>query len=446
MEKIPPQSEQAEQAVLGGLLIESEAIWKIVDMLKPDDFYYPRHSKIYSAILELLHEKKPVDILTLSEKLQALGILDEVGGMDYLTYLINSVPSAFNIQSYAKIVVDKKIRRDLVTVSQEIFDQAFNENLSTEEILDLIEQRIFSVIEKSSHYEFTHIKNLLEQAYERIENLQKQETQKYRGIPTGFEELDNLLSGLQRSDFIILASRPSLGKTTLALDIARHVAVNYKIPVGIFSLEMSSDQIVDRLLAAEAGVSLWRLRTGKLYTEGEINEMALLAQAFDRLAESPIYIDDTPALNILQIRAMSRRLNAEVNGLGLIIIDYLQLIHSYKSYESRVQEITDISRSLKALARELQIPVLAISQLSRAPEQRASQVPRLSDLRESGSLEQDADVVMFIHRPDKSEFNNQVQIIVAKHRNGPRGIVNLYLDTECVSFRSLMTTSSPEIY
>jgi replicative DNA helicase len=614
MEKIPPQNEQAEQAVLGGILIDSEAIWRVIDILKPDDFYSPKHEKIYSAILDLVQLKQPIDILTLSDRLKALGILEEVGGLDYLTYLINTVPSAFNIYNYAKIVVDKKIRRDLVSISNEIFNFAFDESLATEELLDVVEQRIFSVVEKSSPYEFKHIKNLLEAAYERIEALQKQEgVKKYRGIPTGFEELDNYLSGLQKSDFIILASRPSLGKTTLALDIARNAAVNFNIPVGIFSLEMSSDQIVDRFLAAEAGISLWRLRTGKLYTEGEINEMALLANAFDKLSQAPIYIDDTPTLNILQIRAMARRLDAEV-GLGLLIIDYLQLIHSYKSYESRVQEITDISRSLKALARELQIPVLAISQLSRAPEQRASQVPRLSDLRESGcltgdtlildaesgryipikeiaekklkikvltinnegkieikklvkafysgkkmtyllktktgreikassnhpfytpygwkaleelrmgeniaavpptkfetkiswqnygglktfnilnsagvknllrnnlfwdevveimplkveevydatieenhnflandifvhnSLEQDADVVLFIHRPDKGEMNNQAQIIIAKHRNGPRGIVNLYFDSECVSFKSLHTQEDLEVY
>jgi len=437
MERLPPQSEQAEQAVLGGILIDSSSIWKVIDILKPDDFYYPKHSKIYSAVLDLVQHKQPVDILTLSDKLKSLGILDEVGGLDYLTYLINTVPSAFNIYNYAKIVVDKKIRRQLISASNEIFDQAFDESLATEELLDLVEQKIFSIVEKSSPYEFKHIKSLLEDAYERIELLQKQEKERmYRGIPTGFPDLDNLLSGLQKSDFIILASRPSLGKTTLALDIARHVGVVNKIPVGIFSLEMSSDQIVDRLLAAESGISLWRLRTGKLYTEGEINEMALLANAFDRLSESPIYIDDTPTLNVLQIRAMARRLDAEV-GLGLLIIDYIQLIHSYRSYESRVQEMTDISRSLKALARELQIPVLAISQLSRAPEQRASQVPRLSDLRESGSLEQDADLVMFIHKEKGGEFQNQVQLIIAKHRNGPRGIVNLYFDSECVSFRPL---------
>lgn len=437
MERLPPQSEQAEQAVLGGILIDSSSIWKVIDILKPDDFYYPKHSKIYSAVLDLVQHKQPVDILTLSDKLKSLGILDEVGGLDYLTYLINTVPSAFNIYTYAKIVVDKKIRRQLISASNEIFDQAFDESLATEELLDLVEQKIFSIVEKSSPYEFKHIKSLLEDAYERIELLQKQEKERmYRGIPTGFPDLDNLLSGLQKSDFIILASRPSLGKTTLALDIARHVGVVNKIPVGIFSLEMSSDQIVDRLLAAESGISLWRLRTGKLYTEGEINEMALLANAFDRLSESPIYIDDTPTLNVLQIRAMARRLDAEV-GLGLLIIDYIQLIHSYRSYESRVQEMTDISRSLKALARELQIPVLAISQLSRAPEQRASQVPRLSDLRESGSLEQDADLVMFIHKEKGGEFQNQVQLIIAKHRNGPRGIVNLYFDSECVSFRPL---------
>jgi len=445
MEKIPPQNEQAEQAVLGGLLIDSEAIWRVIDILKPGDFYSPRHEKIYSAILDLINLKQPIDILTLSDRLRALNILDEVGGLDYLTYLINTVPSAFNIYNYAKIVVDKKIRRELVSVSNEIFNFAFDESLATEELLDVVEQKIFSIVEKSSPYEFKHIKNLLEEAYERIESLQKQENvKKYRGVPTGFEELDNYLSGLQRSDFIILASRPSLGKTTLALDIARNAAVNYQVPVGIFSLEMSSDQIVDRFLAAEAGISLWRLRTGKLYSEGEINEMALLANAFDKLSSSPIYIDDTPTLNILQIRAMARRLDAEV-GLGLLIIDYLQLIHSYKSYESRVQEITDISRSLKALARELQIPILAISQLSRAPEQRSSQVPRLSDLRESGSLEQDADVVLFIHKPDKN-LDNQAQIIIAKHRNGPRGVVNLYFDSECVSFKSVHSQEDIEIY
>jgi len=311
-----------------------------------------------------------------------------------------------------------------------------------EELIDELGAKIFKVAEKIYPKEFSHISKFLEEAYRRIEELHTQE-RKLRGIPTGFPLLDEYLGGLQKSDLIILASRPSLGKTALALTIARNVAINENIPVAIFSLEMSKDQIIDRLIAGEAGVSLWRLRTGKLMYEGDINELALISEALDRLNQAPIYIDDTPNLTPLQIRTMTRKLKHQVGEIGLVIIDYLQLLKSHKSYDSRVQEITEISRSLKELARELNVPILAISQLSRAPEQRISQIPRLSDLRESGSIEQDADVVLFIHRPKEAGQiapSNQADIIIAKQRNGPLGVVTLYFDPETTAFYSTEQT------
>jgi replicative DNA helicase len=440
--KTLPHNIAAEEALLGSILIDPEAIYKVADIISPEDFYKPAHQIIYSAILYLFEKREAIDILTVTNRLREINELDNIGGPSYLFELINKTPSVMNVVHYAKIIKDKKARRDMIQMSYEIQRLAFDEEKDPEELIDELGAKIFKVAEKIYPKEFSHISKFLEEAYRRIEELHTQE-RKLRGIPTGFPLLDEYLGGLQKSDLIILASRPSLGKTALALTIARNVAINENIPVAIFSLEMSKDQIIDRLIAGEAGVSLWRLRTGKLMYEGDINELALISEALDRLNQAPIYIDDTPNLTPLQIRTMARKLKHQIGEIGLVIIDYLQLLKSHKSYDSRVQEITEISRSLKELARELNVPILAISQLSRAPEQRISQIPRLSDLRESGSIEQDADVVLFIHRPKEAGQiapSNQADIIIAKQRNGPLGVVTLYFDPETTAFYSTEQT------
>jgi len=440
--KTLPHNTSAEEALLGSILIDPEAIYKVADIISAEDFYKPAHQIIYSAILYLFEKREAIDILTVTNRLKEMGELDNIGGAAYLFELINKTPSVMNVVHYAKIIKDKKARRDMIQMSYEIQRLAFDEEKDPEELIDELGAKIFKVAEKVYPKEFSHISKFLEEAYQRIEELHTQE-RKLRGIPTGFPLLDEYLGGLQKSDLIILASRPSLGKTALALTITRNVAINENIPVAIFSLEMSKDQIVDRLIAGEAGVSLWRLRTGKLMYEGDINELALISEALDRLNQAPIYIDDTPNLTPLQIRTMTRKLRHQLGDIGLVIIDYLQLLKSHKNYDSRVQEITEISRSLKELARELNVPIIAVSQLSRAPEQRISQIPRLSDLRESGSIEQDADVVLFIHRPKETGQiapSNQADIIIAKQRNGPLGVVTLYFDPETTSFYSTEQT------
>jgi len=425
--------------LLGSLMLDKNAILKVVDFLQPRDFYKENHQQIYQAMIELFERREPIDLLSVSSRLKEKGGLQEIGGSSYLTELINSVPTASHVLNYAQIVQKKRILRDLIEASHEIGLMGFDETEDVEVLLDRAEKRIFSIAQKSLTQNFLPIKEGLEEAFERIERLSRHEG-KLRGLPTGFTDLDHILAGLQRSDLIILASRPALGKSALALDIARHIAVSQKIPVGIFSLEMSKDQIVDRLLAAQAGIDLWRLRTGRLSLEGEDNDYLRIQQALGVLSEAPIFIDDAASSNVLQMRAMARRLQAEV-GLGLIIIDYLQLIEPRNPNESVVQQVTEISRALKSLARELNVPVLALSQLSRAVEQRSPQIPRLADLRESGSLEQDSDVVMFIYREDKYRPDtlrkNIADIIVAKHRNGPPGKVELYFDEQRVSFRNL---------
>ena len=437
-DKLPPQSIEAEKSLLGSLMLDKDAIVKVADFLEQRDFYKNIHQDIYQAMVELFEKGEPIDLLSVTTRLKEKGLLEKVGGNSYLTELINSVPNALHVLNYAKIVQRKRILRDLIDASYEIGMLGYNENEEPEELLDRAEKRIFSIAQKSLSQKFLSLKEELGKAWERIEHLVEHKGE-LRGIPTGFTDLDNKLAGLQKSDLIILASRPSLGKSTLALDIARNVAVRKKIPVGIFSLEMSKDQIVDRLIASQAHVDSWRLRTGHLSKEGEYNDYIRIRDALEELSSAPIYIDDTAASNILQIRAMSRRLQAD-KGLGLIIVDYLQLMEPRNPTLSAVQQVTEISRSLKSLARELNVPVLALSQLSRAVEQRTPQRPRLSDLRESGSLEQDADVVLFIHRPDKYRDDapkNIAEIIIAKHRNGPPGEVKLLFDEQTVSFRNL---------
>lgn len=438
-EKLPPQNIEAEESVLGALIIDNEAIIKIADLISPQDFYNPLNGHIFQAILDLYKKNTPVDIVSLSNRLRELNLLDEIGGVSYLTNLVNKTPSSAHVIHYAKIVHQKKVLRDLINASYKIAELGWEESEDINNVLDQAEQIIFSISQKSITHEFVLLKEELIKAFERIDQLHKGGG-RLRGVPTGFEELDHYLAGLQKSDLIILGARPSLGKTSLALDIARHIAVKEKIPVGIFSLEMSKDQVVDRLIAAESSVDLWKIRTGHLSTEGELNDFVLIQDALSRLAEAPIFIDDMPSPTIMQIRTMARRLQAEV-GLGLLIIDYLQLITPSSTRESTVQQYSEISRELKGLARELNVPVLTISQLSRAVEQRTPPIPRLSDLRETGSIEQDADVVLFIYREDKykqeTEKKNIADIIIAKHRNGPLGIVSLYFNEQLASFRNL---------
>lgn len=437
--KVPPQDIEAEQSLLGSLMIDKNAIIKVVDFLKSRDFYKKIHQEIYETMIELFTAREPIDLLSLSSRLKDKGILNEIGGSSYLTELINSVPTASHIVTYAKIVQKKRILRDLIESGQEIQKMAYEEKEDIDLLLDNAERKIFGISEHSLTQKFLPIKDTLEETFDRIDKLSKHGGS-IRGIPTGFKELDNMLSGFQKTDLIVLAARPSLGKSALAFNIALNAAVNNKVSVGIFSLEMSKDQIADRFISSLSNIDLWKLRTGRLSEEGENNDFERIQKALGTLSETKIYVDDAASSNVLQMRAMARRLQAD-KGLGLIIVDYLQLMDSTSQDPSMVQQMTQISRSLKSLAKELNVPVLALSQLSRAVEQRTPQIPRLSDLRESGSIEQDADVVLFIHREDRYRTDtakkNIADIFIAKHRNGPIGKIELYFDEKTATFRSL---------
>ncbi|KKS69795.1 MAG: Replicative DNA helicase [Parcubacteria group bacterium GW2011_GWA1_42_7] len=390
-------------------------------------------------MLDLYDKNIPIDLLSLNNRLEEIKILEVIGGPAYLTSLVNTVPTAAHVLHYAKIVHHKKVLRDLIEAAEHIAQLGFNEKEDIETILDEAEQRIFKISQRSLSQEFMPVKNALEEAFERIDKLHKGDGA-LRGVATGFGDLDEILGGLQKSDLVILAARPSLGKTSLALDLVRHVAIKGKVPVGVFSLEMSKNDVVDRLIASEAGIDLWKLRTGRLSSEGADNDFTRIQEAMASLSEAPIFIDDAPSPTVLQMRTMGRRLQTD-KGLGLIVIDYLQLIQPRTNSDNIVQQVSEISRSLKGLARELEVPVLALSQLSRAVEGRPDQMPRLADLRESGSIEQDADVVLFIYREDKvkkdSPRPNIADIMIAKHRNGPIGRVELYFNDTQASFKNL---------
>jgi len=445
-EKLPPQSIEAEQSLLGSLMLDKNAIINMADFLKPEGFYRKTHQEIYSTCLELFQKGEPIDILSVSNRLREKNLLEEIGGNSYLTELINSVPTPSHALNYAKIVHRKGILRNLIDASQEIGQIAFNETEDTDVILDKAEKRIFSIAQKGLTQEFVPVKLTLADAFERIDKLSKHEGG-LRGLPTGFTALDNILAGLQKSDLIILAARPSLGKSALALNFAANIAIHQKVPVGMFSLEMSRDQVVDRLISSLSGVDLWRLRTGRLSAEGDDNDFVRIQQALGILSEAPLYIDDAASPTVLQMKAMCRRLQAKTD-MGLVIIDYLQLMEPLNPYANPVQQVSENSRALKALARELNIPVLVVSQLSRAVEQRSPQIPRLSDLRQSGTIEQDGDVVLFIYREDRyrpeSPRKGIADIIISKHRNGPVGRVELYFDERTVTFRNLEKGVVPE--
>lgn len=437
--RVPPQNVEAERSVLGALMLDKDAIIKVANLIRIGDFYKDDHNMIYEAMVELYEQKEPIDLLSLSNRLEEKGQLEKVGGSSYLTSLVNSVPSSSNIAHYAKVVQKKSTLRKLINTASEIVELGYKESEDVEKILDQAEQKLFGVSQKYIKQDFVSIKSILETAFDRIDELHKGD-HKLRGVPSGFPDLDNILAGFQKSDLIILAARPSIGKTSLALDLARQVSVQQKVPVGIFSLEMSSDQLIDRMLAAQSGVDLWRLRTGRLKSGEGDDDFQRIGEAMGILSEAPIFIDDAGSANVMEMRTMARRLQSEHN-VGLIIIDYLQLMEGRSGGDNRVNEISEISRALKQLARELNIPIIALSQLSRAVEARSPQIPKLSDLRESGSIEQDADIVMFLYREDREKPDtpnkNIIEVHIAKHRNGPIGRISMYFNESVTSFKSL---------
>ena len=438
---IPPQNLDAEKSLLGSLLLDRDAIIKVADLVKADDFYEERHRTIFQAMLDLYEKQRPLDIVTVTGILKDRKELENIGGAGYLSELASSLPSSANVAGYAGIVASKATLRRLIAAANEIENLGRNQKEEVDNLLDKAEQTLFTVSQRHLKSGFIAVKSVLEEAFERMDKLHANRGE-LRGIPTGFKNLDNILAGLQKSDLIIVAARPSIGKTSLALSFVLSAA-SAGFSVGMFHLEMSKEQVVDRLISAKSGIDSWRLRTGNLREE----DFGLMGSAISRLSEMSIYIDDSPGMNIMEMRTKARRLQAEKN-LDLLIVDYLQLMESRGRSESRVQEISDISRGLKGLARELNIPVVAVSQLSREVEKRPNRIPQLSDLRESGSIEQDADVVMFIYRDDyynkNSDRPNIADIIIAKHRNGPVGQVELYFYPETMVFRSLETDRSPK--
>ncbi len=434
--RMPPQAIEAEQSVLGAILLDNDAMIKVADILLVEDFYRPDHQLIYSSMIALYEKRMPLDVVTLTDELEKTKQLKDIGGASTLATLTSRVPTAAHAAHYAGIIHEKAILRRIITAASTITELGYTEDRPVDEIVDEAEQLIFKVAENSIKQDFEPVKEILIRSFERIDELHR-DRGKTRGVPTGFKDLDNLLSGLQQSDLIIIAARPSMGKTSFALNMAQFAAVQNKLPVGFFSLEQSKDQLIDRLVAGEAGVDSWKLRTGNLGNE----DFERLNYAMGMLADAPLFIDDAPNMSVMEVRTKARRLQAE-HGLSLIVIDYLQLMQGRQTKDAnRVQEISDISRGLKGIARELNVPVIALSQLSRAVEQRPNHVPMLSDLRESGSIEQDADVVMFIYREDyynpETEKKNIAEIHVRKHRNGPVGEIDLFFMPEQTKFRTI---------
>ncbi len=439
--RTPPKNVNAEKALLGAIILKPESMHDVSVMVRRESFYADKHRDIYDAVFQIFTKGDPIDVISVSDKLRANKKHDRVGGATYLTELVDGVPAAGNAMYYAEQVHNKAVLRGLIDAGEEIAELGYSDPENIDATLDQAEKKVYGVTNISTSQNFRTIGSSLTEAWERLEFLTENPDSK-RGVPSGFTSLDNLLSGFQKSDLIILAARPSMGKTTFALDIARNAALRHNASVGIFSLEMSDQQLVDRMLASEAGVDSWKLRTGRLSND---QEFEAVQEAMSRLSEASIHIDDQPGNNILKMRSAARRLKNE-HGLDMLIVDYLQLMSptTTKASDSMVQQVTEISRSLKILARELDIPVIALSQLSRAVEQRGGK-PRLSDLRDSGSIEQDADVVMFIHREDKmnkdveSDRPNIAEILVEKHRNGAVGSADLYFDAQHVRFLNLDT-------
>lgn len=433
--KVPPQFVEGERAVLGGLLLDNDMLPRVVAILKPEDFYREAHRHIFAAIVQLFTRNEPADWLTLTAALKTAGLLETVGGVPYLTELIDAVPSAANILHYAEKVKERATLRKLISVATEISTRSYEMQQDVDELVDQAEELIFSVGESRIGPGFVHIQELMKASFETIETLYERK-ENITGVPSGFRDLDNLTAGFQRSDLIIIAGRPSMGKTSFALNVSMYAAMEARIPVGIFSLEMSKAQIALRILCSRARVNLKSLRTGFLSPE----DWSRLTLAVGNISDAPIFVDDSPAINSLELRAKARRLKKEKN-LGLIVVDYLQLMKGHVRADSREKEISDISRNLKALAKELDVPVIALSQLNRQVEQRPDKRPHLADLRESGAIEQDADVILFIYRdevyndsPDNPK-RGQAEIIIGKQRNGPIGRVITYFDAPYSTFR-----------
>jgi replicative DNA helicase len=435
--KLPPQNVEAEQSILGGILIENEALHKVMEILTVDDFYRDAHQMIFNAMLDLLERGEPADLITLMNELRKLNQLDSIGGASYLASLTDSVPTAANIEYYAKIVKEKAILRKLIQTSTEIITKSYEDREDVEELLDEAEQSIFEISENRVKPSFYPIKKIVKDSFEIFQRLYEKK-ELVTGIPSGFKELDRMTAGFQPSDLIIVAGRPSMGKTAFCVNLAQYAAIENKIPIAIFSLEMSKEQLVIRMFCSEAHVEGNRLRTGFL-NESDWPKLTIAA---GNLSEAPIFIDDSPALSVLELRAKARRLKGE-HGLGMLIVDYLQLMRGRMKVESRQQEISEISRSLKALAKELNIPVIAVSQLSRKTEERTGNRPQLSDLRESGAIEQDADLILFLYRdevynrdPDNPN-RGKAEIIIGKQRNGPIGKIDLAFWDKFTTFKDL---------
>ncbi len=425
--KLPPQNIEAEQSLLGALLIDKDAIIRIAEMLSPLHFYRTeQHGKIFEAILNLFEKREPIDLVTVTEKLKQADALDLAGGPAYLTTLVNTVPTAAHVEHYARIIKEHAVRRSLITQATRLVETAYDESVPLDTILENAEQGIFAISQQNLKRDFIPLKDLLTISFERLDELQKT-SGKLRGVPTGFRDLDNKLAGMQESNLIIFAARPGQGKTSFVLNVAEYVAVKAGLPVGIFSLEMSQEELVDRIIVSKAEIDAWKLKTGRL----DDADFDRISHAYGELAEAPLFIDDTPGLSLAEIRTKARRLQME-HGLKLLVVDYLQLVHG-RNLENRVQEVSEISQGLKNLARELKIPVIAVSQLSRAVEARGTRKPQLADLRESGAIEQDADVVMFIYREDPENMKD-VTLDIQKHRNGPTGEIKMMFVPERVKF------------
>ncbi len=429
--RIPPHDEQAEASILGAILIDKDAIADVIDFLRPEYFYKDAHAHIFAAMMSLFENHEPVDIVTVTAALKKMGKYKEVGGASYLSELTNMVPTAANIEIYGRIVSDLYIKRKMIEVSGNIAQKAFDEKEDVKQLLDKAESEILAIAQRRAHKDFIAVKDALAESFDRLDELHKRGSS-LRGIPTGFTDLDNKLAGMQDSNLLILAARPGQGKTALVLNIAQYISVVCKQSVGIFSLEMSKEELVDRLLVSQADIDAWRLKTGRLSDQ----DFTKLSEAMGELAEAPLFIDDTPGINIFEMRTKARRLQVN-HSVRLLIVDYLQLVDPGRTFDNRVQEVSIVSQSLKNLARELKIPVLAVSQLSRAVEARGSKVPQLADLRESGAIEQDADVVMFLYRQEQEieKWDNQiVKLLIAKHRNGPLGEIDLIFKGDRIRF------------
>ncbi len=433
---MPPQNLDAEQSVLGSILIDNQVFHKVIDLLSPDDFYRPAHSKIFDAMIKLISQSQPIDTVTLTSKLKNLGMYDEVGGAAYLAELLERVPTAINAEYHAKLIRDQAIKRNLVSVCTEIASRGLDPGQTTEELLDYAEKTIFSLSNTKQTRSLVPVRDVVKDAFKELEKRFENQGQ-MTGVPSGYIDLDKITQGFQRSDLIIVACRPGMGKTSFSLGVARHAATHVEAPVVFFSLEMAKEQIVSRLLAAEGKVDSTRLRTGKLTEQ----DWERLTRGAGRLSDAPIYIDDTPALTVLEMRSKARKLKSELGDLGIIIVDYLQIMGATNKNDNREKVIADISRSLKALAKELNVPVVALSQLNRQIETRPDKRPMMADLRESGAIEQDADIILFIHRDDIDTTQpgavNMAEFIIRKHRNGPQGTVKVAWLGQYTSFENL---------